>query len=71
MSAQKTLKLKINGMHCANCIDHVIKEINGINGIHDISIDNWSDGNVRIVADRNVQNAQIQQDVSNSGYTVE
>jgi len=66
----KTVKFKIEGMHCEGCIDNVTAKLKKIEGVTGISIDNWKSGNTKLTAEKQILPEEIKNAVSEAGYKV-
>ncbi len=66
----KTISFKIEGMHCDGCIDNVTKELQKIDGIKDVSIDNWGKGNTKLTVEKEILPADIENIVKEAGYKI-
>ncbi len=66
----KTTNLKIEGMHCAGCIEDVSGELRKISGIIDVSIDSWKKGNAKLTVEDGVSRADIEKAIKKAGYRV-
>ena len=66
----KTTNLKIEGMHCAGCIEDVSRELRKISGIIDVSIDSWKKGNAKLTVEDGVSRADIEKAIKKAGYRV-
>src|SRR5216684_927798 len=65
----KTLKLKIDGMHCPNCeilIERQFKKIPGVREVHA----HYGSGKVRIVYSGDIDPNTLQQAIAEDGYTI-
>lgn len=60
--------LRISGMHCENCADHVARALNAIEGVSaNVSL---KEGKATVSYDRKISDAQLRQAVEATGYHV-
>ena len=58
--------LRISGMHCENCADHVARALNTIEGVSaNVSL---KEGKATVSYDRKISDAQLRQAVEAAGY---
>lgn len=64
----KTTEFKISGMTCASCEEHVIHEVNKLNGIVNSKV-SYEDGNAIIQFDKTkINETDIQKAINTTGY---
>lgn len=71
MNNRKTLKAKINGMHCEHCVSSVSNAIKNINGVEEVKIDDWRNGNTEIIFSNDISTNLLEEVVKKAGYTIE
>ena len=60
--------LRISGMYCENCADHVARALNAIEGVSaNVSL---KEGKATVSYDRKISDAQLRQAVEAAGYHV-
>jgi len=63
----KKVKIKIQGMTCVNCANHVEKSLSGVSGVQNINVNSVMDNAVAEVSDE-VSEAQLKKAVKDAGY---
>lgn len=71
MNNRKAVKVKINGMHCEHCVFSVSNAIKSINGVEEVKIDNWRNGDAEIVSSKDIPTNLLEDVVKRAGYTFE
>jgi len=63
------LQMPVTDMHCASCVSHVEKALNGVPGVQKVSV-NLASEKADITADAGVEAGTLQQVVVDAGYGV-
>lgn len=71
MSNQKTVKLKVNGIHCNGCATKIKKSIDSLNMEHTTDV-NVETGNVKVIFDAEKASlSDIKSKIQEVGFQVE
>lgn len=71
MSNQKTVKLKVNGIHCNGCATKIKKSIDALNMEHTTDV-NVETGNVKVIFDAEKASlSDIKSKIQEVGFQVE
>lgn len=62
-------EIKIEGMMCENCVKHVTKALQGIDGVTDVKV-SLENKNAIIETSKEISDAEIKNAVDEAGYTV-
>ncbi|MDO4665680.1 MAG: heavy-metal-associated domain-containing protein [Actinomycetaceae bacterium] len=68
-----TQQLKVSGMTCGHCVQHVTDELNAIKGVKDVSVVlNPEDvSHVTVTSDQELEIAALREAIHEAGYEVE
>ena len=65
----KHIELNVEGMMCENCVKHVTKALQGIDGVTDVKV-SLENKNAIIETSKEISDAEIKNAVDEAGYTV-
>lgn len=69
--AEETLRFKIEGMTCASCAFHARKALEKLEGVAEVDIDSWHQGNARLLIDADsVTESDIAKALGEVGYSI-
>lgn len=69
MMPEQHINLRIRGMSCPNCTDHVSDALQAVPGVHQVQIPGWQAGHARVAADPTVSPASLIAAVEAAGYS--
>jgi len=67
--AKQTMEIQVRGMTCDNCRRHIKGSLSAVDGISDIRIPDWHNGQMFLVVDANVDNETVTESVRAAGYS--
>lgn len=71
MAEKKILELKVEGMHCATCPDHVEQALRHVEGVEAVQIPGWRSNKATVTARSDVLEADLEDSVTRAGYRAE
>lgn len=63
------IDLRIGGMTCANCSQHVVKAIEEVPGVKKVGVPGWQSGTATIIAEGDISLDDLTAAVANAGYS--
>lgn len=68
MSDRVHLTLRIEGMTCEGCAQHVMQALKGVRGVETTEVGDWREGMAAVVAEAQVAEENLAGAVANAGY---
>lgn len=68
MRAMKTLKLKINGMHCGSCAKIIALDLEQVTGVKKVEVDQKTNSATVVIDEGIIGDQMILETIKNSGY---
>ncbi|MHA1975230.1 MAG: mercury(II) reductase [Candidatus Hodarchaeales archaeon] len=68
---KEEIRLKITGMTCDSCVDHVTNALKSVNGVYEISIPHWTSKAATVLAERKISDEKLLKAVREAGYKAE
>jgi len=63
------INLRINGMTCVNCSQHVERALEAVPGVKKVVVSDWQLGRARVIAEGNITPEELTEAVAGAGYT--
>jgi mercuric reductase len=67
--SEKQFELRIGGMTCSNCSQHVINAIEKVPGVKRVELPGWQSGTARVIAEEEISPDDLTAAVANAGYS--
>ena len=67
--SDKQIDLRINGMTCANCTQHVVRALESVHGVKKVEVPGWESGLARVLAEGDISPEELAEAVGGAGYT--
>ena len=65
------INLKIIGMTCDSCADHVTKALASVEGVSEVKIDSWKSSEAEVILNKEIDTENLITAVKKSGYSAE
>jgi copper chaperone CopZ len=64
--------LSVTGMHCAHCASSVTRELKGVSGVQDVSVELHANetSSVRVISDQPLPEDALREAIDEAGYDV-
>ncbi len=70
MSEQQHINLRVEGMTCDSCADHVSRALAGVPGVIQVNVPGWQSGQAELVTNPDVPDQALVEAVEAAGYRV-
>jgi len=65
---EQRMELRVRGMTCDNCRSHVEANLGAVDGVHEMRIPDWRNGQVFLTVDIGIDNETVTEAVREAGY---
>ena len=66
--SERLIDLKVQGMTCDSCAVHVVKALQGVEGVKEADVPGWQSGQATLTADPTVSDSALVEAVQKTGY---
>ena len=67
--SDKQIDLRISGMTCANCTQHIVRALETVHGVKKVEVPGWKSGLATVIAEGDISPEALTDAVAGAGYT--